>query len=120
MSGSPAAPSRALGRVGQRRIAVEAVRAFADPPAVVAALDDVVDLLPASIADVADEQPALAVGLPRQAPRVAEAVGVDLGRAAASRERVVGRDRVRRLAVDVQPRILPLSFAVSWALPCDE
>ena len=80
--------------------------ALPDAPAVVAALDHGVDLLVAPVADIAHEQPAGAIRLPRQAPRVPEPVGVDLGPTRAVDEGVVGRDRVRRAGVDVQAQHL--------------
>ena len=70
------------------------------------ALLDEVDLLDLVLADVADDE--VAVGaVEREAPRVAQAVGVDLAaRARAPDERVRRRDRVRpparRLRVDAQ------------------
>src|SRR6185503_7209093 len=60
-------------------------------------LDDV-DLLEAPIADVADEEPPVTTRLPRQPPRIAEPVGVDLGAPAAVGEWVVRRDPVGPLS----------------------
>ena len=96
------------------------MRALADPPAVVAAAVDDVDLLVPPVADVADEEPPRAVRLPRQPPRVAEAVGEDLRPAAASSERVVGGMAYGCLPSTSMRRILPLSLVRSWALPCGE
>ena len=74
--------------------------ALHDPPAVVAATGDDVDLLDAALPDV----PRVELARPPvegEPPRIAEAERVDLGPAAAGRERVVGRDRVRLTAVDI-------------------
>ena len=65
----------ALGRATARR--VEAVRALAESPAVVAARDDAVDFLPGVLADVADPQVARR-RVEAESPGVAQAVGVDL------------------------------------------
>src|SRR5262245_49139934 len=74
-------------------------------PAVVPALLDAVDLLPALFADVSQpEVPGGAIEVP--APGIAEAPGVDLRTAAAARQGVVRRDRVRRSAVHVQAQHL--------------
>src|SRR4029453_9209754 len=57
----------------------------------------VVDLLIAVVADVADRD-RLGGAVEREAPRVAQAVGPDLVPAGSPYERVVGGDRVRRAA----------------------
>ena len=55
----------------------------------------------------------------REAPRVAQPEGPDLGTAAAVGERVVGRDRVRRAGRGrgSMRRILPSSVSSDWPLP---
>ena len=92
------------GRTSFRRIGrvvwVEAMKALADHPAVVAALFDNVDLLEQVLSDVAEEQPSV-LAIEREAIRVAEAVRIDLVLAGRADERVVRRDRVRRAAVHV-------------------
>ena len=62
-------------------------------PTVVAATDDVVDLLPGVLADVGRPQLASG-GIEVEPPRVAEAVGEDFRTAASVGEGVVGRDGV--------------------------
>ena len=82
-----------------RRAGLEMMRAFADAPAVVAALDDQVHFLPQILADIADPQRA---GLPVKAvtPRIAQAVGVNfLARAALAHVRLVHKRIVARDAV---------------------
>ena len=76
-------------------------------PAVVAALDDAVDLLPAEVAHVAAvELPGGAVEL--EAPGIAESVGPDRPELAGlAGERIVGRDRT----VLVDPQDLPVRIA---------
>ena len=104
------------GAVSGVRIGVEGVdvartchrtHAFVHGPAVVAALDDAVHLLPREVADVAAvEPPGRAVEL--EPPRVAEPVRPDRAELAGlSCERVVGRYR----AVPVDPKDLPVRVA---------
>src|SRR5207237_4578706 len=91
-----ASATRRRARPGrsQRRIDRDAVTTLPDPPAVVAAAYHDVDFLEPTLADVADDESSLASRFPGEAPRVAEAVGVDLGSTATGRERVVARDGV--------------------------
>ena len=88
---------------------VEALRPLHPPPAVVLAAAArgglEVDLLDGVLADVADVEVARAA-VEAEAPGVAQAGRPDLGRAAAPGERIVRRDRVRRLGVDVDPQQL--------------
>src|ERR1700733_1202550 len=83
------------------------VEPLAGVPAVVAALDHAIDLLPGVLTDVADPQVArLAIEVP--AERVAVAVRPDLAaRTGDAGERVVGGDVVHALRrVDVEPQYL--------------
>jgi hypothetical protein len=82
--------------------------AFHDPPAVIAAALDKIDLLNCSLPDIPRIEPARSP-IKREPPRVTEAERVDLGPAATGRKRIIGRDRVRlaRLAtVDIDPEDL--------------
>jgi hypothetical protein len=98
-------------RIGVDRVdeagAVRRAHAFLQGPAVVAALDDPVDLLPAEVAHVAAIQlPGGAVEL--EAPRVSESIRPDrLELAGLAHERVVGWDR----AVLVDAEDLPVGIA---------
>ena len=67
------------GRIAEARIVAGAARALPDPPAVVAAEGDDVDLLDRALAHVAGVEVAGAA-VEGEPPRVAEAVGVDLVR----------------------------------------
>ena len=98
-------------RIGVDRVdeagAVRRADAFVQRPAVVAALDDAVDLLPAEVADVAAVEPA-GGAVELEAPRVAEPVRPDRAQLAGlAGERVVGGDR----AVLVDPQDLAVRIA---------
>src|SRR5687768_1422081 len=108
-----------LGRAAARR--VEAVRALAESPAVVAAGDDAIHFLPVALADVAGPEIARRA-VEAESPGVAKAVCVYLraflgARAHAVRApriaepAVVGRDRVIRAARDVDPQELAQELA---------
>ena len=88
------------------------MRAFTNPPTVIPAIDDRIDLFVATEPDVGHEEATFAGGLPRQSPWVPEAIGVDLGPAATGDERVVIGDGVRRvpIAVDVDPEDLAVEL----------
>ena len=87
--------------------AARRAHAFMDGPAIVGALDDVVDLLPGEVAHVAAiELPGGAVEL--EPPRIAESVGPDRPELARlAEERVVGGDG----SVLVDPQDLPVRTA---------
>ena len=91
-----------LERLGQ----VQAMQTLAHAPAVVAAGFDDVELLVAPEPDVTHQEPAVATGLPGESPRVPEPQGEDLGSTATVDERVVWRDRVRGVTVDLDPQDL--------------
>ena len=88
-------------------IAARGAHAFMQRPAVVSALDDVVDLLPAKVAHVAAIE--LASGaVELEAPGIAESIGPDRPQLAGlAGERIVSRDRT----VLVDPQDFPVRIA---------
>ena len=104
----PSAPTRhGVGRGGTRILWIESIKAFAQAPAVVAAVDDDVDLLPTILAHVGENQIVFAAAIKRHAPRIAQTVGEDFRKALlAVGKGIVVRNAVGRSAIHVEAQHL--------------
>src|SRR5436190_24156927 len=91
----------------ERVLRIKAVESFAQAPAVVAAVDDDIDLLPPILTDVGNDQIMFAAAIERNAPRIAQAVSVDFRQARfAIGERIVPGNAVGNGRIHVETKDL--------------